>query len=117
MVILMFDITSPKVLVPTIAFALLNLMHGVGLKHTVIIALILGLIVFVITKYILKFNITTADIIVPSLLLIILTPGVIITLPPGEFFSGKSNPLALTVHTLLYAVVYAALRGQFPQYY
>jgi hypothetical protein len=112
----MFDITSPKVLVPAVGFALLNL-APIHMKGVVIMALIIGIFNFIIIKYILKYNVTTADIIVPSVLLILLTPGVILTLPPGEFFSGKTGPLPLTVHTLVFAVVYASLRGTFPQYY
>ena len=53
-----------------------------------------------------------ANVIIPTILFIILTPGLVLALPPGQ---------SLLVQTLTHAVVFAAaywgLRTVFPQYY
>jgi len=63
---------------------------------------------------------TTADILVPLSLFVILMPGVLLTIPPGSkglFMSGQTSMSAVAVHTLVYAVIYAFLRSSFPSYY
>lgn len=115
----MLDITGPKVLVPTLLFAvlspgfLLSLPPG-ATKFTVTLvhAAVLSLLYFVIAKYVLKISLTTADLIVPAVLFVLLTPGFLVTLVPS---TGKLLPVAL--HALVFAVLFAFLRGQFPEYY
>lgn len=53
-----------------------------------------------------------ANIFVPVILFILLTPGVLLALPPG---SGRVTQ-AVT-HAVVFGVVYWALRSFFPQYY
>lgn len=52
------------------------------------------------------------NIIIPALLFILLSPGVLLSLPPGQ-------PLLVQVltHALVFAGVYYGLRVTFPQYY
>jgi hypothetical protein len=115
----MIDITGPKVLVPTLLFAvlspgfLLSLPPGAG-KFTVTLvhAAVLSLLYFIIAKYVLKVNLTAADLIVPAVLFVLLSPGVLVTLMPS---AGTFMPVAL--HAVIFAVVFAFLRGQFPEYY
>ena len=113
----MIDITSPKVLTPALLFAilspglLLGFPPGSGLLVQVCMhALLLCIFNYLIVKFIFKFNVTTADIIVPGVLFVALTPGVIFSLP-------SSGPAAVGVHTLIFSLFYAFLRGQFPEYY
>ena len=123
----MIDITGPKVLVPTILFALLSpglllsLPPGSGLLIQVLFhALVLALFSWVIINFVFKFTLTPADLIVPALLFILLTPGVILTLPPIDgsvFFSGKTGLVPVMVHTVIFSILFASLRGVFPQYY
>jgi hypothetical protein len=123
----MIDITGPKVLVPTILFALLSpglllgLPPGAGLLQQVTFhALVLALLSWVIIKFVFKFTLTPADLIVPSLLFILLTPGVILTLPPSGgsiFFSGQTGIVSVLVHAVVFSITFASLRGVFPQYY
>jgi len=45
--------------------------------------------------------------IVPIVLFALLSPGLLLTIPPsdkGVFFSGQSNRWAIVVHTLVYAI-------------
>lgn len=123
----MIDITGPKVLVPTILFALLSpglllsLPPGSGLLIQVLFhALVLALLSWVIINFVFKFTLTPADLIVPALLFVLLTPGVILSLPPdggSVFFSGKTGIVPILVHTLVFSIVWASLRGFFPQFY
>ena len=109
------DITGPKVLTPAILFALLSpglvlalpslkLFPGCQctLKTVFIHAIVLSLVYYFLARFVL------------------LTPGVLLTLPPGSrgvFMSGQSSPAAVAVHTLVYALVFSFMRGQFAQYY
>ena len=123
----MIDITGPKVLVPTILFALLSpglllsLPPGSGLLiQTLFHALVLALLSWLIIKFVFKFTMTPADLIVPALLFILLTPGVILTLPPGSsgvFFSGQTGIVAVMVHAIVFSILFASLRGLFPRFY
>jgi hypothetical protein len=123
----MIDITSPKVLVPTILFALLSpglllgLPPGSGLLIQVLFhAMILSLLSWVIINFVFKFTLTPADLIVPALLFVLLTPGVLLTLPPDGgpiFLSGHTGIVPIMVHTVVFSILFASLRGVFPQYY
>jgi hypothetical protein len=122
------DVTSPKVLTPTILFGVLSsgmifFMQKNGNQFGSVLlvnALIFSLVYFLITKYVLKRSLTKADIVVPLVLFIALTPGVLLTIPPGAkglFMSGQTSGPAVAVHTLVFALLFALLRGAFPQYY
>ena len=123
----MIDITAPKVLVPTILFALLSpglllsLPPSSGLLIQALFhALVLALLSWTIIHFVFKFTMTPADLIVPALLFVLLTPGVILTLPPNGgsiFFSGHTGLVPVMVHTLVFSIVWASLRGFFPQFY
>ena len=123
------DITSPKVYIPALLFAILNsglvmFMQKNGQNvlggALVINAVIFALLYYVIVKFLLKRSLTRADILVPLVLYILLTPGVLLTIPPGAkglFMSGQTSTPAVAVHTLVFAVVFALMRKQFASYY
>ena len=61
-----------------------------------------------------------ADVLVPVLLFILLSPGVLLTLPPlkkGVFMSNETCLTSVLVHALVFAGVYMGLRSTFPKYY
>jgi hypothetical protein len=61
-----------------------------------------------------------ADVLVPVLLFVLLSPGVLLTLPPlrkGVFMSHETSLTSVLVHALVFAVVYMGLRKTFPKYY
>lgn len=112
----MIDVTSPKVLTPALLFAVLSpgLLLNVGGSNSLYVhAVVLALALFVIYKYVLKRSVTAADLLVPAVLFMLLTPGVLLTLPPG---SPKALS-AIGVHALVFAVTFAILRSAFPRYY
>ena len=123
----MIDITGPKVLAPALLFAVLSpglllaLPSGAGLLvQAVVHAAVLALRYWAIATYVLGLSLTTADLFVPALLFVLLTPGVLLTLPPGSagiFRSGQTSGAAVGVHTLVFAIAFATLRSRFPQYY
>lgn len=123
----MFDVTGPKVLVPAILFALLSpglllaLPRGAGLLlQAMVHALVLTFVYWAIAKFVLKISLTQADLVVPAVLFVLLTPGLVLTIPPkngGLFMSGQSSPVAVGAHTVVFALLFAFLRGQFPRYY
>lgn len=60
---------------------------------------------------------TKTDLLVTTALFIALSPGMLLTIPPGEFMSGKTSHMAIIAHTVVFAVLFAFLRQQFPQMY
>ena len=114
----MFDVTGPKVLVPSMLFALMNprLFGGFpkGAKLPVqagVHAFLFAILYSLICKYVVKVTLTKMDIIVPTVLFVLLTPGVLISLP------SAGGPSAVMTHALVFAILFAFLRGIFPEYY
>ena len=107
---MMIDVTSPKVLAPAALFAALQVMPSrLGVLPR---ALLVALALFIVYKYLLKRTFTRADLVVPALLFVLLTPGLLVTLPPGGTVFEATG-----VHTLVFAVVFAFLRSVFAKYY
>jgi hypothetical protein len=106
----MIDISGQKVVVPAILFAAFQFKNK---KETVFLhAAALGLVYFFITKFITKTTVTKADLVVPAILFLILSPHILFTLPPkGDL------PIVVAIHAFIFAIVFATLRTVFPQYY
>lgn len=61
-----------------------------------------------------------ANIIVPILLVVLFTPGLLFTIPPGSkgfFMSGQSSIEAVLVHSVIVAGIYYFLIDKYKQYY
>lgn len=61
-----------------------------------------------------------ANVIVPVLLFVLLSPGVLLTLPPlskGVLMSGQTSTVSVLVHAVVFGLVYYLLRQTFPKYY
>ena len=52
------------------------------------------------------------NVIVPVILFVLLSPGVLLALPPGQ-----STVIQAVTHAVVFGVVYTGLRTVFPQYY
>lgn len=52
------------------------------------------------------------NVIVPVLLFVLLSPGVLLSLPPGS-----SHLVQVLTHAVVFGVVYTGLRMTFPQFY
>jgi hypothetical protein len=53
-----------------------------------------------------------ANILVPAILFVLLTPGLLLALPSGQSLFVQS-----VVHAIVFAIIYWGLRQVFPQYY
>ena len=63
---------------------------------------------------------TKSDLIVKTAMIIALSPGHLLTIPAGSggvFQSGQTSVESAMIHTVVYAVIFALLRRQFPQFY
>lgn len=61
-----------------------------------------------------------ANVIVPVLLFILLSPGLLLTIPPvskGVFRSGETSLPSVMVHALVFMIVYCILRKVFADRY
>jgi len=82
-----------------------------------------GLVFFLFYSLIAKalgLVLTKTDILVTTALFLALSPGMLLTLPPGSggvFASGQTSVPAALTHTVVFAVVFALLRKQFPTFY
>ena len=129
----MMDITGPKVAIPTALFALLSpglvlelpaRLNAVFTAHTSRQAVLFHALVFLILyKLVARVQgvaLRGMDLVVPTILFILLSPGMLLTLPPssrGVFMSGQTSVSAVLVHAMVFAVVFAFLRKTFPEYY
>jgi len=52
------------------------------------------------------------NVLVPVVLFVLLSPGVLLSLPPGS-----SHLVQVVTHAVVFGVVYTGLRTVFPQYY
>ena len=129
----MLDISSPKVSIPVSLFMALSPGLLLQLPDTTKIStmetsrcsVLFHAMVFMIAYRVLASKIfglilTPADLIVPTVLFMALSPGMLLTLPAsskGVFASGQTNVSAILTHALVFAVIFALLRKNFPQYY
>jgi len=109
----MIDVTSHKVSVPSMLF--LSLTPGVllGVRGTGVAlhAMVFMLVYFLVAKA-MRLVLTKTDLAVATLLFVVLSPGLLVAIPQGS--GGRHTAV---VHAALYAIVFALLRRQFPQYY
>jgi len=127
------DVTSPKVAIPATLF--LALSPGVLLTTTgkdvkfmnrstsrmaVFFHALVFFLVFALVARAMNLVLTQTDLIVTTVLFIALSPGLLLTLPPGSggvFTSGQTSVTAAVAHAIVFALVFASLRKQFPQFY
>ena len=60
------------------------------------------------------------NVIVPVVLFILLSPGLLLTIPPldkGYIMSGQMSWQSVLVHAVVFFLVYLGLRNLFPDYY
>ncbi len=123
-------LTSQKVAIPAVLFLALSpgmLLKTNGVKISFKNAgtdrasvFFHGLVFFLVYSLIAKsmgLVLTQNDLLVTTTLFMALSPGMLLTIPPGTFMSGKTSQTAVLVHTIVFALVFALLRKQFPKFY
>ena len=120
----MLDITGPKVLKPSALFLLLTpglllqlpdttkLFTMKTSQNSVLFHALVFMLAYRVVSKLMKLTLTPADLVVPTVLFVLLSPGMFLTVP------GKGPRInAVLVHTLVFAIVFAFLRKTFPQFY
>ena len=133
------NVTGPKVMTPALLFALLSPgmllelpakvpflnKNAIATMSTSRQAVLFHALVFVIVYKLVAMQMGLVlkpnDIIVPTILFMLLSPGMLLTIPGKSGLvniqSGGTSIAAVLVHTLVFALVFALLRKQFPSYY
>ena len=127
------DITSQKVAIPAALFlslspGMLLTTAGKSVKYmnrktsqpAVFFHALVFFLVYSLVAKAMGIVLTKTDLLVTTSLFIALSPGLLLTLPPGSggvFQSGQTSVPAALTHTIVFAVVFALLRRQFPQFY
>ena len=127
------DITSQKVALPAALFLALSpgilvttagknvkFMNGKTSQMAVMFHALVFFLLFSLVARAMGLVLTKTDLLVTTSLFIALSPGLLLTLPPGSggvFQSGQTSIPAAVTHAVVFAVVFALLRKQFPQFY
>lgn len=124
----MSGVTSSKVAIPAALFAALSpgvllqlpetkLFTGQTFRQTVFIHAAAFALVYKLIANSMGLVLVPNDIIIPVILFIILSPGMLLQLPTCSFMSGKTDVISVLIHAVVFAIVFAFLRKTFPQYY
>jgi hypothetical protein len=112
-----------KIVIPFILFQILS--PGVfTLMKTSVQDVLINALIFIGAYWaiarVLGITLTKADLIVPAVLFLILSPGILLTLPPGSkgvIRSGQTSVAAIVTHAIVFAIIFAVLRRTFPKVY
>ena len=127
------DITSQKVAVPAALFLALSpgvllttngqklaFRNGKTNQMAVMFHALVFFLVYSLIARAMGLVLTKTDLLVTTTLFLALSPGLLLTIPPGSgglFRSGQTSIPAAVTHAVVFAVVFALLRKQFPQFY
>src|SRR5210317_626894 len=127
------DITSQKVAVPAALFLALSpgvllttngkklaFRNGKTNQMAIFFHALVFFLVYSLIARAMGLVLTKTDLIVTTVLFLALSPGLLLTLPPGSggvVRSGQTSLSAVITHAVVFAVVFAILRRQFPQFY
>jgi len=127
------DITSQKVSIPAALFLALSpgillrtdgtsikFRNGLTGRTAVLFHALVFFLAYSLIAKAMGLVLTRTDLIVTTVLFLVLSPGMLLTLPPGSkgvFASGQTSLSAALVHAVVFALVFALLRKQFPKYY
>lgn len=127
------DITTQKVAIPAALFLALSpgvlvtttgknvkFMNGKTGQSAVFFHALVFFLVYSLVAKAMGLVLTKTDLLVTTALFLALSPGLLLTLPPGSggvLRSGQTSHVAALTHALVFAVIFALLRRQFPQFY
>lgn len=90
---------------------------GAVFTHAVVYALLLDQL----RKLLGKVDTKMSNVIMPTVLSVVLSPGMLLTVEPSKmkvgFMDGKTSVESVLVHAVVLAVVYGGLRQSFPDVY
>lgn len=127
------DISSPKVSIPAALFLALSpgmlvttagknvkFMNRKTNQMAVMFHALVFFIVYSLVARVMGLVLTKTDLIVTTALFVALSPGLLLTIPPGSgglIRSGQTSIEAAFTHALVFALIFALLRRQFPHFY
>ena len=127
------DITSQKVAIPAALFLALSpgvllttagknvkFVNGKTNQMAIFFHALVFFLLYSLIARAMGLVLTKTDLLVTTALFLALSPGLLLTLPPGSggvFRSGQTSLPAALTHAIVYAVIFAVLRRQFPQFY
>tara|TARA_B110000503_G_C6922210_1_gene319175 strand:- start:21 stop:413 length:393 start_codon:yes stop_codon:yes gene_type:complete len=127
------DITAQKVAIPAALFLALSpgvlvttagknvkFMNRKTAQPAVFFHALVFFLVYSLIAKAMGLVLTKTDLLVTTVLFLALSPGLLLTLPPGSggvFRSGQTSLPAVVTHAVVFAVMFAVLRRQFPQFY
>jgi uncharacterized membrane protein YagU involved in acid resistance len=127
------DITSKKVSIPAALFLALspgvllttngrsvNFTNGKTSQSAIFFHALVFFLVYSMIAKALGLILTKTDLLVTTSMFLVLSPGLLLTIPPGSgglFRSGQTSLSASLTHSIVFAVIFALLRRQFPSYY
>ena len=127
------DLTSQKVAIPAALFLALSpgvlvttagknvkFMNRKTNQMAIFFHALVFFLVYSLVAKAMGLVLTKTDLLVTTSLFLALSPGLLLTLPPGSggvFQSGQTSLPAALTHAIVFAVVFALLRRQFPQFY
>lgn len=138
----MLNVTSSKVAIPTALFALLSpgmvlqlpdviplvntkritngLFTGKTSPSAVFFHALVFMVVLKVVARLMNINLKPTDVLVPTALFMLLSPGMLLTLPSDTgsvLLTGQTSVQSVLVHAVVFAILYACLRKNFPQFY
>ena len=127
------DLTSQKVAIPAALFLALSpgvllttdgkkiaFKNGKTNQMAVFFHALVFFLVYSLIAMAMGLVLTKTDLLVTTALFLALSPGLLLTLPPGSggvVRSGQTSLPAALTHAVVFALVFAILRRQFPQFY
>jgi hypothetical protein len=127
------ELTSQKVAIPAALFLALSpgvlvttagknvkFMNGKTNQMAIFFHALVFFLVYSLVARAMGVVLTKTDLLVTTSLFLALSPGLLLTLPPGSggvFQSGQTSISAALTHSIVFAIVFALLRRQFPQFY
>jgi hypothetical protein len=115
----LFLALSPGVLVTT-AGKNVKFMNGKTNQMAIFFHALVFFLVYSLVARAMGVVLTKTDLLVTTSLFLALSPGLLLTIPPGSggvFQSGQTSISAALTHSIVFAIVFALLRRQFPQFY
>ena len=115
----LFLALSPGVLVTT-AGKNVKFMNGKTNQMAIFFHALVFFLVYSLVARAMGLVLTKTDLLVTTSLFLALSPGLLLTIPPGSggvFQSGQTSISAALTHSIVFAIVFALLRRQFPQFY
>ena len=127
------DITTQKVAIPAALFlalspgmvvttdgSKLSYMNRKTDQMSVFFHALVFFLVYSVVAKAMGLVLTQTDLPVTTSLFLLLSPGLLLTLPPGSkgvYMSGETSVESVMIHAIVFAVIFALLRRQFPQFY